>query len=214
MTTTEQEQEASAAIAAWRHAPMDDRPLATRVNRGRRRFRGGLLTVSLGGGVLVGLLLIALTHPHHRQRPDPPTWAEVVGVIGFVLSALLVVGALLWAWRHGRLRDNNRSPLWALTWRERNRAIEQIGGRAPYTAEQVPLLRLLATGSLRNVWYWWLYGAIAGTQFAQVFLHWNAVSPPSEHALAGACFAAVPLLLTRQAAAARRFLQQDGAGVP
>lgn len=213
MTTVEEDREASAAIDAWRHAPADERPLAARVDRGRRRFRGALATITVTLGVASGLVGVALARHHgpvrHRRPVGVPTWAQVTGVAVFTVSVLVVVGSLVWAWRHGRLRDSRRSPLWALTWRERSRALKQMRGRLPYTPEQVPLLRVLATGSRRNGWYAWLLSGVLGNQVAQAFLHDNAFFAVLG-LLAVAALGTAVASLSRQAASARRFLEREG----
>lgn len=208
---TVSENDVRAAITTWRRAPVEPTPLSQRVQPGPWRFPSTLVLSLAAVCVLAGVAGLLIAHqgglPHPRPR-DVPVWAQAAGGAIVVVSVVVVTVATGWSWRSGGRRSNRRSPLWgALTWRERNRAIKQLSRRLPYEAEQVPMLRALASSTLNLAWSRYLALGAAGSQVGLALTRRGG--PQTWIFLTAAlCLLMTPIVLTHRAHAARAFLDQ------
>jgi fatty acid desaturase len=108
----------------------------------RRRSRRSLwrqlllvVGVSAVGGALVGGVV------------EVPTWLSLVG---FAVAAGGLGVAVVRQWRAVRRRGAWRSPLFALTPRQRKQLLAQVRGTAPVDPARIPLAREVAAGLLEQ----------------------------------------------------------------
>jgi protein-S-isoprenylcysteine O-methyltransferase Ste14 len=116
----------------------------------RSRWSQLLLVVGISGvvGAVVGVVVVLLASG--SEPADVPVWLAVVGFAvatgGLVLAGVAVVRQ----WRAVRRRGAWRSPLWALTPRQRKQLLAQVRGTAPVDQARLPLARELAAGLLEQ----------------------------------------------------------------
>lgn len=173
------------------------------VRRGRRR-RLWLLAAVLPIGVLTGVLLA-----RYGDSPlpgfEPPAWAGAAG-LSLIVAGLMMEGvAIAFAVRSGRYRDNRRSPLWAMSGRQRRAVLRQIRRNAPAPDSDPAQLRAVARLMTQQRWYGFVVGGLVLVQLGL------AVQNFSVPWLVLAAVAAVLLvtagwLLLRDAARAATFL--------
>lgn len=132
-------------MAAWvrSHYP-DHRSIRDRV--AAARIRNGLLSVACS--VITVLTLQAF----RRDRPRPrlwatgqPSWLNGTATTLAVIGVAVIVAATAYAWTSGRVREDRRSPLWALTFRQRRQVTRQATGQQPAPPGDLAFLRIVAT---------------------------------------------------------------------
>jgi MFS family permease len=121
----------------------------------RRRARRSLwrqlllvVGVSAVGGALVGGVVVVLASG--SEPAEVPTWLSLVG-FAVAAGGLGVAGvAVVRQWRAVRRRGAWRSPLFALTPRQRKQLLAQVRGTAPVDPARIPLAREVAAGLLEQ----------------------------------------------------------------
>jgi hypothetical protein len=118
----------------------------------RRRSRRSLwrqlllvVGVSAVGGALVGGVVVVLASG--SEPAEVPTWLSLVG---FAVAAGGLGVAVVRQWRAVRRRGAWRSPLFALTPRQRKQLLAQVRGTAPVDPARIPLAREVAAGLLEQ----------------------------------------------------------------
>ncbi len=123
------------------HFP-DHRSMQQRITAGRRRGE-----VMVGGGSFVISVTLRSLQPAGRRRwaTGQPDWLHALAGTLLILGIVVVVAAVGHAWTSGRGRANRRSPLLALTNRQRRQVRRQALGQQPSLPADATFLRMLAT---------------------------------------------------------------------
>lgn len=123
----------------WLTARFPDRTYEDSLRHGRRRRIAALVCVGLVCGVIGGVIGgsggLDSTDDAARWRPIAGFSCMAVGLVLEVIGIVRVVR------RRGQIRDNWRSPLLALPFRERRRVLRQMRGRGGVPEADLPLVR-------------------------------------------------------------------------
>ncbi len=176
----------------------------------RERVAAGRTRASISAGVayVVAYVAVQLLDLGHRRQSRWATglapWLHALATVLVVLGAVVVVGCLAYACASTRARAERRSPLWALTPRQRRHVRRQALGQQPCQPGDVPFLRVLATR-------WSRPDHVAGLAAGAVplFAGLSVLSSPPLRALAGLVAASQAIglvVLLRRTVLARRFL--------
>ena len=113
-----------------------------------RRWRR-LMVLLIAGIVLLGLALAAAAAARFDDAPpgasdDGPLWREIAGLVVSFVAVVLLGWAVIVQWRGNRRRMAWRSPLVALTRRQRKELWAQVRDGADVPHARLPLARHLA----------------------------------------------------------------------
>ncbi len=123
------------------HFP-DHRSMQQRISTGRRR---GAVMVGVGSFVISVTLRTLQPAGQRRWATGQPDWLHTLAETLLILGIVVVVAAVGYAWTSGRGRADRRSPLLALTNRQRRPVRRQALGQQPSLPADVMFLRILAT---------------------------------------------------------------------
>jgi hypothetical protein len=125
---------------------LDRTPTESAEQRVRRWRRLAILSVVAIAvlSLAVFAVLIAWTDDVPRGTDDVPLWQEIAGFAVQLIATVVLVRVFVLQWRANRRRMGWRSPLVALTRRQRRELLVQVkrGGSVP--PERLPLARHLA----------------------------------------------------------------------
>ncbi|MGY1661393.1 hypothetical protein ACI78Q_09265 [Geodermatophilus sp. SYSU D00705] len=138
--------------ARWSEAEalLGPAPARSARRRARRSMWRQLLVVAGLSGVVGAVIGVVVVLASGSEPAEVPAW---LAVLGFALATggLVVAGvAVVRQWRAARRRGAWRSPLWALTPRQRKELLAQVRGTAPVDPARLPLARELAEGLLQQ----------------------------------------------------------------
>lgn len=156
-------------------------------------------------GALIGAIMAARSG-RHVDRADPQAWQVVVAVICVCLAVVAFVWVVVVQIRSGMWGGLGRSPLVALTHRQRKELYAQVRGKRPADPARLPLSRYVARRLLLGE------GTIVA--LAGLMLLWfgrAVVIPDRVHPVRLACLLVLGgvgiLLMVRRTRRARRFLE-------
>lgn len=201
------ESQTAAEEQQWLAARFPERSPADTLRRAQFRRAALVIAVIVVAGLIGGVAGAGVFGSDPGPGHDPPAWRQVMG-LALIFAGVVVefVGIARLA-KRGLTRANWRSPLLALSIRERRRILRQMRGSIPQVAEDAPLVRGHAQRIARQQPLLLVWGGLVVLQSGQMLnTHgatvWFFAVASIAMVIAGAFFA-------RDLGAARRYLDQN-----
>lgn len=198
------------AESVWLASRFPGRDAETTIARARRRrlvIVTSLAVAAVAAGVVVGVVHGHDVRASPRHRSEPAPWREVLGFLLLIAGVAIELVGLVRLSRSGSLRDNWRSPLLALPFRERRRIVAQVRGRRPTPPEDVPVARGTARRLVNQAKAWPIFLGLAMVTLGQLVMARNVVLAVVFGLVLGLFVVVIPLIL-RDVRAGRRFLTE------